>query len=590
MRGAKKILAALQHLTERELWFAELDAHRAADVAAIGGASEAEWLQYVDLESEARKEREGRFPNSCCPFPRARVDGWTQVQLDEMSMMYKRIYSGKQTSSDGPKDVRPSGLTTKGDHMIKKTQKKAEGAKAKATARRLARTRIEVAAHQLRPAPWNPRPEITSESVADITASIREIGLIQPLVVIRDPDKPSFKGVDFYLVVAGHRRFRACVDAGLSPIPCDEIECDVETAKRVTMIENLQRRDVDPLMESDLIAGLIEGGMTQAEIAAETGRGERWVARRANLRNLSESWRKRVTKGEKFTVDCLEHVAAYPQEIQEKCKDADYYSESHGTGLTWKSIRYQFQRESRDLREVLFDTERCMHCPNNTGCCPDLFDDNGAKLGRCLDAGCYARLTQEAIDAAVAKAKKKGRTIVNKKPYNCGVYNTTKKPTKTNTALYVYKDYNGNTTLDYGAPPPESGEKKAKSKEEKREEREAKRREALLRTAKDEACEKFTNWADEHAKDGDWPKWFVDAAVEDMVREIRDYGAGDLEAATDAFAANTDFTASDAEADKLYKEYLAARDVEGEDDTEPSDDADGAALLAEANELDDRRL
>ena len=44
-----------------------------------------------------------------------------------------------------------------------------------------------------------------------------------------------------------------------------------------------------------------------------------------------------------------------------------------------------------------------------------------------------------------------------------------------------------------------------------------------------------------------------------MVREIRDYGAGNLEAATDAFAANTNFTASDAEADKLYKEYLAAR-------------------------------
>lgn len=91
MRGAKKIRAALPHLTERELWFVELDLHRAADVAAIGGASEAEWLQYVDLESEARKEREGRFLNSRCPFPRALVDGWTREEQDEMNAMYKRI-------------------------------------------------------------------------------------------------------------------------------------------------------------------------------------------------------------------------------------------------------------------------------------------------------------------------------------------------------------------------------------------------------------------------------------------------------------------------------------------------------------------
>lgn len=106
MRGAKKIRAALPHLTERELWFVELDSHRAADVAAIGGASEAEWLQYVDLESEAKKEREGRFLNSCCPFPRALVDGWTAKQLHEMEKMYKRIFSGKAAGEKQHKETK----------------------------------------------------------------------------------------------------------------------------------------------------------------------------------------------------------------------------------------------------------------------------------------------------------------------------------------------------------------------------------------------------------------------------------------------------------------------------------------------------
>lgn len=95
MRGEKKIRAALPHLTERELWFVEMDCHRAADAAAIGGAREAEWLRYVNLENDAIEERKRRFPDSRCPFPKALVDGWTEKERDEMDEMYKRIFSGK---------------------------------------------------------------------------------------------------------------------------------------------------------------------------------------------------------------------------------------------------------------------------------------------------------------------------------------------------------------------------------------------------------------------------------------------------------------------------------------------------------------
>lgn len=441
-----------------------------------------------------------------------------------------------------------------------KAKKKQETA-APVAAKNLKRTRIEAAAHQLRAAPWNPRPEVTSESVADITASIREIGLIQPLVVIKDPVKESFKGVDFYLVVAGHRRFRACVDAGLSPIPCDVIDCDVATAKRVTMIENLQRKDVDPLMEADLIDGLIKEGMTQAEIAAETGRGARWVARRANLVKLSPAWRKRVADGEQITIDCLEHVAAYPEAIQEKlkCVSQGYsYRATSGGALAWYDVKWQFQRESRDLKEVLFDTAKCLSCPNNTGCCPDLFDDDGrgdAKLGKCLDAKCFAILTEEAVDEAVAKAEKRGRVIVkNKQPYQCGVYGTTKKPTKTNTALYVYTDCNGNRVMEYAAPPPPKDP--GADKEAKKAAREDAKRLKLITEAEEEACRKFEEWIEERKKDGVWPKWFIDCAIDDLCNAIVECGT-DCADAIAAFARNTGFTASNTEADTLFKEYLA---------------------------------
>ena len=418
------------------------------------------------------------------------------------------------------------------------------------------RKRVDIEVGKLHTAAWNPRGKITPESVADLAASIKSLGLIQPVVAMMDADGTA-------TLIAGHRRLVAAKLAGLDKVPCEVlVGVDEETARRMTFIENLQRADVDPLLESELVGSLLKSGMTHDEIAAETGRGRQWVARRANLANLSPSWRKRVKSGEQITIDCLEHVAAYPMEIQEKLKDTrgNYYYGGGNEVLTWSNVKWEFQRETRDLREVLFDTEKCRTCPMNTGCCHDLFDDEVSKdaLGKCLDAKCYGEQTEQVVADAEAKAEKRGSKVVKKSPYQCGVYGSaTKRPTKTNTVLYVYNDSMGKKTMEWAPPPPKAEEKKAKTKEEKQAEREAKNRLGLLQSAKDEAESKFNDWTEEHANDGSWPKWFVDCAVEDFVREICDYGSGDLESAVDAFARNTGFTASNAEADAIYKEYLA---------------------------------
>lgn len=424
-----------------------------------------------------------------------------------------------------------------------------------------ARRRIEVDVDNVRVAAWNPRGKITPESVADLAASIRTLGLIQPVVCMMERDGSL-------TLIAGHRRLVAAKLAGLKTIPCEALDgLDEATAKRMTFIENLQRADADPLLEAELVSSLVQSGMTQAEIAAETGRGVQWVARRANLVNLSPSWRKRVRDGEQITIDCLEHVAAYPLEVQEKCKEASgsYYGNSQG--VAWHDVKWQFQRESRDLRAVVFDTERCRACPNNTGCCPELFDDvaNKDNLGQCLDAHCFARKTDDAVCDAVEKAEAKGRTVVkNKQPYQCGVYGATKRPTKTNTALYVYTDCNGSRVMEYAAPPPKKDEAEAaKEKEAKKAEREAAKFRKLVDEARNEAADRFNAWIDEHEKDGVWPKWFVDEAIMALCEDIRVVGADQADA-VDAFAMNTGFTANDAEADKAYREYLAKQEGEKE--------------------------
>ena len=365
--------------------------------------------------------------------------------------------------------------------MKKKTQKAKDAKTPECTPAR-ERTSIAVAAHQLRPAPWNPRPEITSESVADITASLPKVGLIHPLAVMKDPDKPSVKGVDFYVIISGHRRYKACVDAGYHPIPCDVMDVDVDTAKRITIIENLQRKDADPILESELVKNLIDRGMTQAEIAAETGRTERWVARRANLMNLSDSWRKRVKKGEKFTTDCLEHIAAYPVEIQEKLKDTNTYGKYDDAPMGWDDFRCLFDNESRNLGSAAFNTAQCLGCASNTGCSPDLFDLDGgknAKLGRCLCDKCWREKSAAHVAETVAKAEKKGVEVVKGKP-DYGCWNLSDRKTKTHTTLYVYTEYGGEKVVKW-APAPKKPV--AEDKEAKKAERAKKRARKLAQQA-----------------------------------------------------------------------------------------------------------
>ena len=263
----------------------------------------------------------------------------------------------------------------KANKKVAKTKIKAKGKKAAAAATpevkapraiNIKRERLEIKTESLTAAPWNPRGEISPESVADLVSSITTVGIIEPLVVM-EPE--SGKG---YIIIAGHRRAKAAALAECKTVPCDVLRgIDVATAKRMTFIENLQRRDADPILESNLVAELVADGMTTDEIAAEIGRDRKWVLRRKNLTNLSPSWRKRVASGEKITTDCLEHIAAYPEAIQEKLKTL--YKNFRGT-VHWDNLSWEFKRETCDLSGAAFDTSPCRTCPKNTGCTPDLFD------------------------------------------------------------------------------------------------------------------------------------------------------------------------------------------------------------------------
>lgn len=377
---------------------------------------------------------------------------------------------------------------TKAKAAAKKRQPKEASAEPVAPkAAKYMRERRELAVDLLKAAPWNPRQKITPESVSDLVKSIGSLGVIEPLVTMAaTPVKEGEQGQ--YVLISGHRRLVAAKLAGLDKVPCDVlVGVDEPTARRMTFIENLQRKDADPLLESELVGSLVKSGMKQDEIAAETGRGREWVARRLNLSRLSKSWRKRVKDGEQITTDCLEHVAAYPEVVQERLKNAKTYN-NPGAAIRWRDIESQFDRETQDLKNVLFDRSPCKSCPNNTGCSPDLFDWDGkpATFGKCLDSKCYKRKVAEAVKATIADAKAAGATVKESDHHPDYSIDLRSKPDKNHDTLYVWKDYNGEQQMQWGAAPKQSKSSGEMSDEEKELRR--------LKIAANKARRKLAEW------------------------------------------------------------------------------------------------
>ena len=230
--------------------------------------------------------------------------------------------------------------------------------------------------------------------------------------------------------------------------------------------------------------------MTQDEIAAETGRGREWVARRLNLSRLSKSWRKRVKDGEQITTDCLEHVAAYPEAVQEKLKGARNYNYS-GVATRWCDIEGQFSRETQDLKTAAFDRTPCKACPNNTGCTPDLFDWDGKPtvFGKCMDAKCYRRKVAEAIKATIADAKANGVEVRESNQHPDYSISLQSKPDKRHSTLYVWEDYNGETVMKWGEKPRGAGKSGGGLTEEEKELR-------RIKIAANKARRKLAEWCE----------------------------------------------------------------------------------------------
>jgi ParB family transcriptional regulator, chromosome partitioning protein len=149
----------------------------------------------------------------------------------------------------------------------------------------------EIPINQIDPNPYQPRNRFDEETLTGLTASIRELGVLQPILVRQVSD-------DRYAIIAGERRWRAAKRAGLQFIPVIVRQVNDELTLQHALVENLHRDDLNPLEEAAAYQQLVEDfDLTQEEVAHKVGKSRSAVANLLRLFQLPPQVQRLVAEG-----------------------------------------------------------------------------------------------------------------------------------------------------------------------------------------------------------------------------------------------------------------------------------------------------
>jgi ParB/RepB/Spo0J family partition protein len=270
---------------------------------------------------------------------------------------------------------------------------------------------------QVTPSKTNPRKDFKESTMKELIESVREKGILQPVLV-----RPL--GKDEYELVCGERRFRAAKKAGLKEIPAIVRDMDDKTSLEVQLIENMQRSDVHPLEEAEGYEQLIaQHGYAGAEqIAAKVGKSKSYIYGCMRLLALVEKLRKFFYEGRMDKSIAL-LLARIPESMQEKA------AKDIGLGEDTKSPLMSYKMASDLLRtmytttlsEALFDIKdgtllegcgACSTCPHRSGNQHDLFGDiESADI--CTNPPCFQKKIEAHYGRIKESAELSGRKMMS---------------------------------------------------------------------------------------------------------------------------------------------------------------------------------
>lgn len=149
---------------------------------------------------------------------------------------------------------------------------------------------IQIAVEELQPNPLQPRGIITAESLVDLVDSIKEHGILEPLVIAKTPAG--------FQIIAGERRWRASKLAGLTHIPAIIRETSPKGMLEMALVENVQRVDLNPLDRAKGFERLMnEFGLTTSEIAVRIGKSVAYVSNSMRLLSLPDALKDGLLSG-----------------------------------------------------------------------------------------------------------------------------------------------------------------------------------------------------------------------------------------------------------------------------------------------------
>ena len=138
--------------------------------------------------------------------------------------------------------------------------------------------------------PYQPRKEFSEEKIQELAQSIKENGLIQPIIVRKSP-------VLGYEILAGERRYRASIAAGLAEVPVIVKQLSDQDMMLHSIIENLQRENLNPIEEAKAYQSLIDKGFTHTEIAEKMGKSRPYITNLVRLLGLPKHILTEVESG-----------------------------------------------------------------------------------------------------------------------------------------------------------------------------------------------------------------------------------------------------------------------------------------------------
>ena len=181
--------------------------------------------------------------------------------------------------------------------------------------------RLEVNLYDIDTNPNQPRKTFDPEKLAELAASIKRHGIVQPILVKKNGSR--------YTIVAGERRYRAARQAGLMKVPVTLTDIDEDTVMEISLVENIQRENLNPIEEAAAIKLLMQQhDLTQEEVSERVGKSRPAIANALRLLTLTKSVQKLIKDG-RLSAGHGKMLAGVgdpriQMELAEKCVEGDW--------------------------------------------------------------------------------------------------------------------------------------------------------------------------------------------------------------------------------------------------------------------------